>query len=33
MKLFDKDKNRITGIALFILLMVLLIIKIISRNP
>jgi len=31
--LYNKDKNRITGIALFILLMLLLFIRIITRNP
>jgi len=33
MKLYDKDKYRITGIALFIVLMLILILKIISKNP
>lgn len=33
MKLFDKDTNKITGIALFIVLVLLLIIKIIVKNP
>ncbi len=33
MKLYDKDKNKITGITLFIVLMLILILKIIFKNP
>jgi Tfp pilus assembly protein PilX len=33
MKLYKNDKNKITGIALFIVLMLLLILKIIFKNP
>ena len=33
MKLYDKDKNRITGIVLFIVLMLILILKIVLKNP
>jgi len=33
MKLLDKGKNKITGIALFIVLMLLLLLKIIFKNP
>ena len=33
MKLYNKDKNKITGIALFIILMLIVILKIIFKNP
>lgn len=33
MELFDKGKNKIAGIALFIILMLLLILKIVFKKP
>ena len=33
MKLFDKEKNRITGLALFIVLMLIFILRILLKSP